>query len=86
MTGATGFIGSHLCYALSRSSTEIHAITRAHAPDEPHGITWWEADLSDYGHTQEIVGAIKPEIVFHLASEVAGRREHDLCQRGGGKL
>jgi nucleoside-diphosphate-sugar epimerase len=58
VTGARGFIGSHLCGALRRMGAEVHAVFRGlHSGGE---LRWWQANLTD----------IHPEILFHLSGHV----------------
>jgi len=73
ITGATGFVGSHLSRALVRESWEVHAVVPQHASLEP---------IRDIGDTLkvhihdgnaarlvEIVENNQPDVVFHLASQ-----------------
>jgi UDP-glucose 4-epimerase len=68
VTGATGFIGSHLCAALRRMGAEVHAVSRGlHAGGE---LRWWQADLTDIGAIRKLLTDICPEILFHLSGHV----------------
>lgn len=74
VTGASGFIGSHLCDRLSTIGAEVTAVSRQ--PQESTGGDWrWlQADLTDLDQAKSALAAGEPEIVFHLASEVHGSR------------
>jgi nucleoside-diphosphate-sugar epimerase len=75
VTGASGFIGARLCQALLAKSAEVHGVSRrAQAGD---GLHWWHADLAEPGAVNRIMNEIRPDIVFHLASHVSGRRDVD---------
>jgi UDP-glucose 4-epimerase len=75
ITGASGFIGSHLCRKLRAGGAELHCVSRTGGrPDEP-GVRWWVGDLADAATALKIVTAVRPHLVFHLASEVAGARD-----------
>jgi len=73
ITGATGFVGSHLARALIQESWEVHAVIRRHSNLEPL------RDISDrlkvHSHDGnvarllEIVEKSQPAVVFHLASQ-----------------
>jgi UDP-glucose 4-epimerase len=68
VTGATGFIGSHLCAALLRNEAEVHAVSREfHVSDE---LQWWQADLADVGTVRKLLKSIQPEVIFHLSGHV----------------
>jgi UDP-glucose 4-epimerase len=68
VTGATGFIGSHLCAALLRKEAEVHAVSRElQVGDELH---WWQANLADGGTVRQLLKSIQPEIIFHLSGHV----------------
>lgn len=72
LTGATGFIGGHLTRALLREGWELHLIV---LPDQGLGtIDDLQESVRVYPHDGttgqllELVAAIKPDVVFHLAS------------------
>lgn len=72
LTGATGFIGGHLTRALLRQGWELHLIV---LPDQGLGtIDDLQEAVRVYPHDGttgqllELVTAIKPDVVFHLAS------------------
>jgi UDP-glucose 4-epimerase len=68
VTGATGFIGSHLCRALSRSGAAVHAVSRTRHDDD--GAHWWQADLTDIATVRKLVHAVQPAVIFHLSGHV----------------
>ncbi|MCF6469362.1 NAD-dependent epimerase/dehydratase family protein [Nonomuraea sp. MG754425] len=72
VTGATGFIGAHLVRRLDELGAEVHAVSRRGRPGRER---WHQADLTDAAATADLVGRVRPEVVFHLASEVTGVRE-----------
>jgi len=41
----------------------------------PGRTRWWQADLRDFEAVQKVVQAVRPDLVFHLASHVAGSRD-----------
>ena len=67
VTGATGFLGSHLCRSLSRIAHDVHAISRK--PQTGNKLLqWWQGDLSDFATTQTLLNKIQPDVIFHLTS------------------
>jgi UDP-glucose 4-epimerase len=74
VTGASGFIGSHLCRRLLTLGAELHAVSRATQTHNDAG-QWWQADLADSARVNEVVATIKPELIYHLASHVVGSRD-----------
>ncbi len=75
VTGASGFIGSHLCNRLIASGARLHGISRTRRESEGEQLRWWQADLKDADAVRQLVAALQPQIVFHLASYVMGARE-----------
>ena len=75
VTGATGFIGSHLVRRLESLGAQVHAVSRR-PPDD--GRLWHTADLGDADVTGELVRTTRPDVVFHLASAVTGIRDVNL--------
>ncbi|MBF8192261.1 NAD-dependent epimerase/dehydratase family protein [Nonomuraea sp. K274] len=79
VTGATGFIGSHLVRRLAGLGARVHAVSRRPPPEGgEYGERWHAADLSDAAATAGLIAQVAPEVVFHLASEVAGARDPAL--------
>jgi UDP-glucose 4-epimerase len=67
VTGATGFLGSHLCRSLSAIACELHAISRKPPASNEH-LRWWQGDLSDFAQTQIVLKNIQPDVIFHLTT------------------
>ena len=78
VTGAGGFLGSHLCRRLSQNGSEVHAVSRRKHPTHDAGPRWWQGDLADTSTVRELLTAIKPDLIFHLASHVFGARDLSL--------
>ena len=78
VTGASGFIGRHLCDRLTRSGAEVHGISRKEQGQKIKGLKWWQADLSDLDSVRHLLTSIKPEVIFHLAGDALGGREMGL--------
>ena len=75
VTGASGFIGSHLTRALLDAGAEVHALTSVVSSVYPtrlvdlrDRITLHEASLSDRGALETMATEVKPQYVFHLGA------------------
>ena len=66
VTGAGGFIGSHLCRRLRELGCDVHEATRANA------------DLADLDAARALFATVRPASVCHLAAHVAGARGLEL--------
>jgi len=77
VTGASGFIGSHLCQRLASLGSEIHAISRSNFTGELPDYSWLQADLIDFARVHALLCDIKPQVIFHLASHVMGSRDRE---------
>jgi UDP-glucose 4-epimerase len=75
VTGASGFIGSHLCRRLCEDGKQVHAISRKVQPSNERGPHWWQGDLADLSAVRGLLTDIQPDVVFHLAGYAFGSRE-----------
>jgi GDP-4-dehydro-6-deoxy-D-mannose reductase len=72
ITGVTGFVGSHLAdYLKDKQGVEVHGIRRPRSRDEftREGVVYHNGDVTDFFCMAEIIGAVKPNILFHLAAQ-----------------
>ena len=67
VTGATGFIGSHLMDKLSGLGHKVIGMGRTERHVATHA-TYHYVDLRDFEKASKIIRDFKPEIVFHLAA------------------
>lgn len=73
VTGATGFIGSHLTRKLVSMGADVHIFARGNSNlwrivDIMSKINIHTIDLNDYGKVSKKVLTIRPDIVYHLAA------------------
>lgn len=78
ITGASGFLGSHLCRRLSELGAEVHATSRAVRTSSIGGPCWWHSSLMEIENVREILSKIKPEVIYHLAGSVGATPNIDL--------
>jgi nucleoside-diphosphate-sugar epimerase len=78
VTGASGFIGSLLCTRLTSHGASVHAVSRQPRTASRSVVKWYRGDLVDDETVRNLFATIKPDIVFHLASEVTGNRDIKL--------
>ena len=74
VTGASGFIGEHLCRRLSELGANVTGIYFSNRPSSEHA-EWLRVDLTDEQAVRDTVKTVQPAFIFHLASYVVGRRE-----------
>lgn len=74
VTGASGFIGTHLCRQLCKEGAEVHAVSRSKLSGDKNSVNWLQGDLSNINIARKIVNFVKPDLIFHLASHVVGAR------------
>src|SRR5690348_11933767 len=77
VTGASGFIGSHLCSSLRNLRAEVHATSRAErkSPD----LQWWQLNLAELGSVRKLFVDIHPDIIYHLSGHVTAAPDLSLA-------
>ena len=86
ITGAAGFVGSHVARKLVSARAEVHAICKPSSDrwrlaDCSEGISWHTADISDGSAIEEIFSQVRPEAVLHLGAygiDYAQQDPHEL--------
>lgn len=76
VTGASGFIGSHLCRALDAAGFRTHGLLRPGGSRWrllalPARVTLHEADLRDFSALRAVFAEVCPNAVFHAAAHPA---------------
>jgi UDP-glucose 4-epimerase len=75
VTGATGFIGSHVVDALLAEDADVHALTSTVSSVYPQRllgvrdrVTLHEGSLADRSAMDAVADAVRPRLVFHLGA------------------
>jgi UDP-glucose 4-epimerase len=69
VTGARGFLGSHLVRRLTSAGAELHCVSRT-PPESTAGVRWWRGDLCDRGGVERLFADVQPAFVYHLGGHV----------------
>lgn len=75
VTGASGFIGGHLCRRLVSEGRRVIGVTRTADSPLPDCVARRVLDLSDGAAVARLFESDSPQTVFHLAGHVVGRRD-----------
>jgi 2-alkyl-3-oxoalkanoate reductase len=76
VTGATGFIGTHLLRRLRNDGYSVRALTRSPRQSTDGQLTWIIGDLADNRSVQQLVEGA--DAVVHCAGAVRGARPADF--------
>ena len=82
VTGADGFIGSHLCDVLLKENHEIIAISRnfkklTNSMPNFEKIHLNQVDVTDFSNLSKIITTHEPEIIIHLAGETSHKQSFE---------
>lgn len=85
VTGAAGFIGSHLPRRLVREGARVHILVRKKdaawsIADLIGQVNVWEADLTDFASLQQRLSGFPAQAIFHLAGHVDVTRSWNPVQ------
>jgi nucleoside-diphosphate-sugar epimerase len=79
VTGASGFLGTHLVDRLLAAGAKVHATSRkSRAGPARERLDWHRLDLSDRAAVSRLIADVRPGAIFHLSSLADGRRTPDL--------
>lgn len=82
ITGANGFIGTHLLNRIKNSGNSIAAIYYGDIPPKfDDVILSVEANITDENAVDTLVKDFKPEIVFHLAALLGAERSYEFASK-----
>ncbi len=87
ITGATGFLGSHLCVSFKNHGYDVHATLRDdNAPSTKmrrydlekisHIVHEHKVSLSDFEGVLDVIKNVNPDVIIHLASVVDVNRSN----------
>jgi nucleoside-diphosphate-sugar epimerase len=83
VTGATGFIGSHLVRRLLIEGAEVHILIREGSncyriKDVMQNLIVWQGELRDYNSIVHCIRNSKPQVIYHLAAYRNVKRDLNL--------
>ncbi len=79
VTGATGFIGWHLCEALMALGAEVYGVSRTASSESlVRGCRGRAIDLTDVEAVRTMMAQTQPHVIFHLGGMVSARQDMDL--------
>jgi UDP-glucose 4-epimerase len=82
VTGATGFIGTHLTHRLKELTNRLTATNFDDSPSGlEQGFEWKNLDITDANAVQEIIKEVRPQIVFHLGAILGSERTYEFAEQ-----
>jgi UDP-glucose 4-epimerase len=72
VTGASGFLGTHLCRRLAEWGATVFGVSRSSPPAESFCSQWLCADMGDLDSVEEVFKTAKPEVIYHLSGHGVG--------------
>lgn len=85
VTGANGFIGSHLTRRLLEEGAEVHVLLKKdfnqfRIKDILKNLTLWYGDLRNFQSICSCIKSSRPQIIFHLAALLNVSRASELIE------
>lgn len=80
ITGAGGFVGKHLSHHIlsTQAGVELHGTTLSHSTISDDRILWHQVDLRDEAAVRQILSAIQPDQIYHLAAQASPRLSFEI--------
>jgi nucleoside-diphosphate-sugar epimerase len=78
VTGASGFLGTHLCSRLAAARADVNAVSRTPRVSAIENLSWRQADVEDLETARRLVGEVRPDVIYHLGGLVNGAPELKL--------
>lgn len=76
VTGAAGFLGTHLVARLLRDGADVHGVSRM-ARSTSAEVRWHRSAFADAAEVDHLLHAVRPDVVFHLAGWVTSAFDLD---------
>lgn len=67
VTGASGFVGRHVVWALLERGFEVHGVTRSGEVHSEGGVVWHTGDLLQPGTAEDLIDRVDPSHMVHAA-------------------
>jgi UDP-glucose 4-epimerase len=85
VTGATGFIGSHLTRKLLSEGADVHILLKKTSnpfriKEIAGDITFWHGDIRKYSEVSLCLRNVQPRVIFHLAALRDVNRDPELIE------
>ncbi|HET9986328.1 MAG TPA: NAD(P)-dependent oxidoreductase [Longimicrobiales bacterium] len=71
VTGASGFLGSHLCGRLVESGGEVYAVSRRERSGSTDSLRWCRAGLEEIDAVRRLLREVRPDLIYHFAGHVS---------------
>ena len=72
ITGAAGFIGSHLTNMVCEAGATVYGTSRVERTSNRENFTWLTCSFDDIETVRYHLEQIKPDIIYHLSGAVTG--------------
>ena len=70
VTGASGFLGAHLCDRLLSRGAEVHGVSRIDRTAATTGMRWLRSDFDSEAEVERVLRTVRPDVIYHLAGRV----------------
>ncbi|KAL9612178.1 MAG: hypothetical protein Q9167_003214 [Letrouitia subvulpina] len=79
--GGCGFLGYHIVNQLAKEAIQVSVLDLRTNINRVIGVSYYDGDISSFNSVYNVINQVKPQIIIHTASPLAGTNNSSLYHR-----